>query len=168
LTVRDGAEVVRRIAEALAAWDVATSPYRVRVRLILASTAPPLAGQPAPQLSGFGSELTGMFRWGGFEEIDSLEVQAQEGTAVEIKASRGYTLRFALRAVPTDPQRVQLTPFEVTRLEGQEHGVGLRRRLLRSAVSLQLGQTGFLVTAQSEGARQALVVIVGASRETPR
>jgi hypothetical protein len=168
LTVRDRGDVVRRIAEALAAWDVVTSPYRVRVRLVLASTAPPPAGQPAPQLSGFGSELTGLFRWGGFEEIDTIEVEAQEGTTLEIKASRGYTLRFALRAVPADPQRVQLTPFEVIRVEGEEHGVGLKRRLLRSTVSLQLGQTGFLVTARSEAARQALVIIVGASREKAR
>lgn len=168
LTVRDRTEVVRRIAEALAAWDVSGAAYRVRVRLVLASTTPPPPGQPKPRLTGFGSELTGVFRWGGFEEIDSLEVQAQEGTAVDIKAAQGYSVRFALRAVPSDLQRVQLVPLEVTRIEGQEHGVGLKHRMLHSTVSLQLGQTWFLVTARSEEAKRALVVIVGADRETTR
>lgn len=168
LTVQDTATVVRRIAEALASWDVAASPYRVRVRLVLASTAPVPTGQPAPRLVGFGSELVRMFRWGGFEDIDSVEVEAREGTAVEVKAARGYGVRFSLRAVPADPQRVQLAPLEVTRLAGQEHGVGLKQRMLNLTVSLQLGQTWFGVTTKSEEAKRALVVIVAADRETPR
>ena len=70
--------------------------------------------------------------------------------------------------MPADPQRVQLAPLEVTRIEGQEHGVGLKHRMLNLTVSLQLGQTGFRVTAKSEEAKQALVVIVAADRETAR
>jgi hypothetical protein len=168
LTVRDTAAVVHRIAEALASWDVAARPYRVRVRLVLASTEAAPAGQPAPRLVGLGSELARMFRWGGFEDIDTVEVEAQEGTAVDIKAAQGYTVRFSLRAVPADPQRVQLAPLEVTRLAGQEHGVGLKQRMLNLTVSLQLGQTWFGVTAKSEEAKRALVVIVAADRESAR
>jgi len=168
IAVRDHPEVVQRIADALAAWDTFQQAYRVRVRLLMASTAPLQPGQRAARLEGFGAELTGLFRWSGFEEIDAFEVQAREGVSVESKAAQGYTLRFTLRTVLGEPQRVQLAPCEITRLEGQEHGIGVQRRLHRSNLNLQLGQMFILVTARSEEAKKALVVILGADRETAR
>ncbi|MGV8041144.1 MAG: secretin N-terminal domain-containing protein [Thermoanaerobaculaceae bacterium] len=168
VTVRDRPEIAQRIAEALTAWDIVRQDYRVRVRLLMASTAPLKPGQAAAKLDGFGAELTGLFRWSGFEEIDAFEIQAREGVSVESKAARGYTLRFELRTVLGEPQRVQLAPCEIARIEGQEQGIGLQRRLHRSNVSLQLGQTFILVTARSEEAKKALVVILGADRETAR
>ncbi len=168
LTVRDRPEIVRHIVEVVTAWDVAPRDYRLRVRLVLASTAAVRPGQAPARLEGFGSELTGLFRWSGFEEIDSFQVQAREGVSVETRAGRGYTVRFTLRASPGEPERVQLAPCEILRMEGQEHGIGVQRRLHRSNVSLQLGQTFILVTARSEEAKKALVVILGADRETAR
>ncbi|HPW54978.1 MAG: hypothetical protein KA072_08140 [Thermoanaerobaculaceae bacterium] len=169
LTVRDRPEVVRHVVEVLTAWDVVPRDYRLRVRLILASTAAAIRpGQQPAKLEGFGSELTGLFRWSGFEEIDSFEVQAREGASVETKLGQGYTVRFTLRASPSEPERVQLAPCEVLRLEGQEHGIGVQHRVHRSNVSLRLGQTFILVTARSEEAKKALVVVLGADRETAK
>lgn len=168
LTVRDLPEIARHVVEVLKAWDVVPREYRLRVRLVMASTASLRPGQQPAKLEGFGSELTGLFRWGGFEEIDSFQIQAREGVSVETKAGQGYTVRFTLRASPSEPQRVQLVPCEVLRMEGQEHGIGVQRRLHRSNVSLQLGQTFILVTARSEEAKKALIVILGADPETAR
>jgi hypothetical protein len=165
ITVRDRPAITRQIAENLAVWDVEPHPFRVRVRLIMASSAPPDEGQPTPRLEGFGAELAGLFRWGGFEDIDSYHVRVREGVEVETKAGRNYTVRFTLRTVPGEPERVQLVPCEISRTEGHEHGIGLRRRLLRSVVNLQLGQTGILIASRSEEARQALVVIIAVDRE---
>lgn len=168
VTVRDHPEIVQRIVEALSAWDGEQQSYRVRVRLLVASTAPLRPGQPTARLEGFGADLTGLFRWSGFEEIDAFEIQAREGISVESKAAQGYVVRFALRTLPGEPQRIQLAPCEIMRLEGQAHGIGVQRRIHRSNVSLQLGQTFILVTARSEEAKKALVVILGADRESAR
>lgn len=168
ITVRDHPEIARRIAAALEAWDVVPQSFRVRVRLLMASTAPLGPGRPAARLEGFGAELTGLFRWSGFEEIDAFEIQARDGVSIESRAAQGYALRFTLRTLVGEPLRVQLAPCEIARVEGAEHGIGVQRRLHRSNVSLQLGQTLILVTARSEEAKKALVVILAADRETAR
>lgn len=166
ITVRDRPAITRQIAERLAAWDVEPHPFRVRVRLIMASSAPAGDDQPKARLEGFGAELTGLFRWGGFEDIDSYHVRVREGVEVETRAGGNFTVRFTLRTVPGEPERVQLAPCEVSRTVGHEHGVGLRRTLLRSAVNLQLGQTGILIASRSEEAQKALIVILAVDRES--
>ena len=57
ITVRDTPEALKRIADALASWDVAPPSYKVRVRVLLASTDVPPPGRAAPLISGIGAEL---------------------------------------------------------------------------------------------------------------
>jgi type II secretory pathway component GspD/PulD (secretin) len=55
ITVRDTPEVLRRVSEALANWDVAPASYRIRVRVLLASTDPPPPGKAGPLIEGIGA-----------------------------------------------------------------------------------------------------------------
>ena len=82
ITVRDTPEVLRRVAEALASWDVAPISYKVRVRVLLASTDSPPPGKAAPLISGIGAELTKLFHFTDYQEVATLHVTASEGSAV--------------------------------------------------------------------------------------
>jgi hypothetical protein len=165
LTVRDRREVLARVAEALTSWDVAPLTYRLRVRLLLASTATPTPGPAAPLISGLGAELSQLFRYTSYQEVDTLAITAAEGSTVEAAIGERYHIRFTLRAGPLDPDRVQLAHMELARREMKLEQAEALRTLLRSTVSLKLGQTLVLGAARSENANQALVLVLWAERE---
>jgi hypothetical protein len=166
IVIHDRPEVLQRVAGALAAWDAAPGQYRVRLRLIMASTTPPQPGKPVPRLTGLGSELVGLFNFSSYDEIDSLEVTAGDGSTMETTIGKVYRVKMGLRAMPGNATRLRLAPFELTRREGLEKGLEVNRPVLKSTVSLKVGQTGILIAASSEGAKRALIVVLSAELET--
>ena len=165
IVVRDRSEILQRVAVALAGWDTIPGSYRVRLRLVMASTAAPKPGQPRALLTGFGAELTGLFSFASFQDVDNIEMVGSDGNVLEATAGGRYRVKVRLRVSAADPARLQLAPLEILHREGAEVGTDVVRSMLKSTVSLQTGQTGILVAAQSEQARQALVLIIMATRE---
>ncbi len=165
IVVHDNAEVLQKVAGALAAWDAAPSKYSVRVRLIMATTAPPREGKPGAKLEGLGSELVNMFNFSSFEELESLELVAADGSSMDVSVGKLYRVRMSLKSIPGEAGRLRLAPFELLRREGLDKGVDVTRSLLRSTVSLKAGQTGILIAANSEGAKKALIVVLAAEPE---
>lgn len=168
ITVRDSAAVLERVAAALAAWDVAPANYTIRLRVLLASTTPPAPGPAAPLISGVGSELQQLFRFTSYAELDTLVVTAADGSTVEAAVADRYHIRFAVRAVPQDAERLQLAQLEFTRRVAVDGGAERLQPLLRTTLSLRTGQTFVLGAARSEEANRALVLVVLAEREVPR
>ncbi len=168
ITVRDSAAVLERVAVALAAWDVAPANYTIRLRVLLASTTPPTPGPAAPLISGVGSELQQLFRFTSYSELDTLVVTAADGSTVEAAVADRYHIRFAVRAVPQDAERLQLAQLEFTRRVAVDGGAEKLQPLLRTTLSLRTGQTFVLGAARSEEANRALVLVVLAEREVPR
>ena len=168
VTVRDNVAVLERVAAALAAWDVALPNYTVRLRVLLASTSPPTPGPAAPLISGVGSELQQLFRFTSYSELDTLVVTAADGATVEAAVADRYHVRFTVRAVPQDAERLQLAQLEFTRRVAADGGAAKLQPLLRTTLSLRVGQTLVLGAARSEEANRALVLVLLAEREVPR
>lgn len=166
VTVRDQDEVIDRIGRALAAWDQAPGSYRLRLLVLLASTAP-AAGAPPQAIEKLGVDLEELFHFTSFEEIDSLSLVAKDGSFVETPAGGRYTVRFRLRSSAEAPDRVQLAPLELFRGDVRYAASSLDtlRPLLRSTVSLRIGQTSVLAAARSEKADRALLIVISAARE---
>lgn len=165
LTVRDERAVLDKVAKALDAWDLPPAAYRVRLRVLLASTASPTPGSPAPVVPGLGVDLARLFRYSSFEEVDSLVVTAAEGSPVEAAVGDRYNVRFTLRAGRLDPERLVLSQLEFSRRQKGETGAEVLEPLLRSTVSLKLGQTAVVGAARSESATRALLLVLWAQRE---
>jgi len=168
ITVRDSAAVLERVAAAVAAWDVAPTNYTIRLRVLLASTTPPTPGPAAPLISGVGSELQQLFRFTSYSELDTLLVTAADGATVEAGVADRYHIRFAVRAVPQDAERLQLAQLEFTRRVAAEGGAEKLQPLLRTTLTVRTGQPFVLGAAGSEEANRALVLVVLAEREVPR
>lgn len=166
LTVQDSPEAIERVAKLVQEWDVKPPSYRVRVRVLLGTTAPATPGPAGPLIDGFGAELTKVFHFTSYQEVETVQVTAVEGTTVEAEAGGRYHLKFLLRAVASDPERVQLAQFEVARREAGPGGVDSFRSVLRTTVSLEVGQTAIIAAARSEGASQGLVLVLWAARES--
>ncbi len=168
LTVQDEPEVIEKVAKLLAEWDVPPLSYRVRIRVLLGMTVPPTPGPPGPLISGIGADLAKVFHYTSYQEVETIQITTTDGTAVEALAGGRYHLHFVLRALPGDPDRVQLTQFEVSRREQGTAEAEVLRSLLRATVSLQIGQTAIVASARSEAASQGLILVLWAARETPQ
>lgn len=165
LTVRDTAAVQKRVAEALASFDVPPEAFRIRLRFILASTVPPTPGAAAPLIEGVGKELAEVFRFTSYQELDTLVLTAADGATVEAEAAGKYYLKFVVRGGSRERDRLQLQGFELYRKSRNPDGSEGLRLLLRTTLSLRLQQTGILGAARSEAANQALVLVFWAERE---
>jgi hypothetical protein len=165
VTVRDNPEVLKRVAEALTSWDVAPASYRVRVRVLLASTDPPPPGRAAPLISGISAELSKLFRFTDYQEVATLQVTAADGSLVEMAAGERYHLRFTVRGVAQDPERVQLAQLQLARRDRGGDNVEVLRPLVRATVTLLLKQPSVLGGARAENANQALFLVLWAERE---
>ena len=165
ITVRDTPEVLKRVAEALASWDVAPLSYRVRVRLLLASMDPPQPGKASPLISGIGAELSKLFHFTDYQEVATLQVTAAEGSAVEVAAGERYHLTFTVRGVAQDPERVQLAQLQLARRDQGADDAEALHPLLRATVTLLLKQPSVVGGARAENANQALFLVLWAERE---
>ena len=165
LTVRDEAVVLRRVADVLTAWDVAPPSYRIRVRLLLASTAVPTPGPPSPLVEGLGAEMSKLFRFTSYQEVDTLHVTAADGSMVEAMAGQRYYLRFMIRGLPHDSERIHLSQLELTRRDRTPQGQDRSQVLLRTAVNLRENKETVVGLARSESANQALILVLWAQRE---
>jgi len=163
LTVLDDAATMARVAEALGRYDVAPTSYRIRVRLLRASTRPSSADAVKVDLPGLPS---GLLPYTSYHEVGSFETVTTEGGFVSASAGEPYVVSFGVRKAPGDAERVQLSRFELGRREGQSTlpGVENVRPLLRSSISLLVGQTFVMVATQSEASGEALLLVVVAER----
>jgi hypothetical protein len=144
---------------------VPPSTYKVRISVLLGTALPP--GQTADRNdSAVGGELLKVFHFSSYREIETVQVTATDGAAVEANVGEPYHLRFTLRTVPGDPTRVQLSQLEISRRQQVVSGGGMALRpVLRTTVSLELGQTAVVGAARSEGASEGLVLVMGATQE---
>jgi hypothetical protein len=163
LTVVDDAATLARVAAAIARFDAAPASFKVRVRLVRASTQPPGPGSVTVDLSGLPS---GLLPYTSFREVGGFEAVTMDGGYVSASAGATYAVNFGVHVTPGDDERVQLVRFELGRREGQSPlpGVENVRPLLRSTVSLLIGQTFVMVATPSEGAGEALLLVVVAER----
>jgi len=168
ITVRDTPEVVKRVSEALASWDVAPQSYRVKVRLFLASReAQPPKTPPAP-IPELGEKLYMLFPFTKYEEVAAVQVTAADGSAVETSAGDRYHLRFAVRSVPGEPDRVQLAQLQLARRSRTADNADVLSPLLRATVSLIMKEPSVIGGARSESANQAIFLVLLAEREGAR
>lgn len=169
LTVRDEPAVLRRVAEALEGWDVAPQAYRIRIRLLMASSPTPAPGRASPLIEGMGAEISQLFSFTSYQEIDTLQVTASDGAVVEAVAGERYHLRFMVRGAAHDTERIHLNQFELARRERSVEGQDRLHVLLRSSVmSLKEEQELVVALARSEAPNRGLFLVVWAQREGVR
>lgn len=164
ITVRDTPEVLKQVTDVLARWDVTPPVYKVRVRMFLASRESGPPEQPAPAIPELGERLHQLFPFTNYQEVASVQVTAADGSTVETAAGEHYQLRFVVRSVPQDPERVQLAQLELTRRDRGKGNAEVLRPLMRSTVTLRMRQHSVLGSARSEDASKALFLILLAER----
>ena len=165
ITVRDTPEALKTVAEALATWDVPPPSYKVRVRVLLATTDSPPPGKAAPLISGIGAQLYKLFHFTDYKEIGTIQATAADGSVVEMAVGERYHLRFTVRGVAQDPNRVQLAQLQLARRDRGPDNVEILHPLMRATVTLLMDQPSVLGGARAEDANEALFLVLWAERE---
>ena len=163
LTVVDDADSIARVAQALARFDSAPAKYKVTVRLVRASTRPD--GRSAAEL-GLTGLPSGLLPYTSYREVGAFQTVTAEGGFVSASVGDPYVVSFGVRAAAGDSERVQLVRFELGRREGPSvlPGVENVRPMVRSTVSLLVGQKFVMVATPSEASGEALLLLVVAER----
>jgi hypothetical protein len=164
ITVRDDPAVIGRVSAALRAWDAPPLSYNVRVQIFLAHVGEIAKGREPARLPGLDLDLFKLFRFSSYEPLDDVRLVAADGSSVETNISNSYTLRFAVSAPSQAPDRLQLKPLELFRRAQTPSGLQEPTLVLRTVVSLAVGQVGIVAAAQSEQAGRVLLLVMTATR----
>jgi len=164
VVIRDVGSVIDKVAVTLRVWDHVPFNFRVRVKFFLASTSMPTGTASTAAPVELGPNFGQLFHFRSYTPLDDLQFVSPDGSSVEANVGERYVLRFTLRTQPSDQERLILSPLELLSRAGAATPPP-SRPLLRSTVSLRVGQTAVLAAAHSERAKEVLLVVVTAARE---
>lgn len=108
LSVQDRPEVVERIAEFLAGYDVPPPAFHLRLLLLRASAAPAPKDAEGKLDLDLLRRLRRMFRYASYVPLGSAEVHGSAGDEVSVALDGGYRVAFrsgAFQRVPVPLQR---------------------------------------------------------------
>ena len=172
LTVRDSAAAVERAAHSIAAWDRPPRPIDLRVTLLRASTsgrAPPSSAlETSAELRSVAERLKRLFRFTDLARLDAAVVQGVEGQTVAYVLGGEYRLEFRIEPAD-DARQVRLKGllFEHLRRGPGPGVVEVRNDILRTTISVTIGQPYILAVGRDESAAGALVLVFNGTWRTP-
>lgn len=158
LVVSDTPENLKKIAAALAAFDVPAQPFRLTIRLVSAGRV--RAGEEpkiAEEIKDIAPNLA-VLRYNSLENIGAAEVTGREGEPGIISLDN-YRADFKFGAYDAASDSIQLSDLKVSRLEGDQLA-----QLLKTTLNLKLGRTVILSATRQPNAGRALMIVVSAKR----
>ncbi len=159
LTVKDKADVVERVAKALAAADLPPRGLTLAVTLLRASPgkAPEAVERDAARIVAVG-ELKKLFSFKGYTILDSVSVQAIEGNAVGFSIGNDFRIDFRLeRSLDDSVASLKDLVLARSRTRG---GQTAWRDVLRASINVPVGPPYVLGIAKNETASEALFMII--------
>ena len=157
LVVTDAPENLKRIAAALADFDVEAQPFRLTMRLVSATRAKANEGRVPPELKDVASKLA-LLRYNALDNIGNAEVLGKEGELGQVDLT-GYRADFKFGEYDPASDSINLVDFKLSRLEGDQLSP-----MMKTTLNLKLGQT-VIISAQKQAASQrALMIVFSAKR----
>lgn len=156
LVVTDDPENLKKIAQALAEYDVAPQPFHLSVRLVSAARGG--RGQRVPEeLRDVESKLA-LLRYDVLESIGAAEVAGKEGGAglVELAA---YRADFQFGEYDPASDSIRISDFRLSRLDGDQLAP-----MMKTTLNLKLGQTVIMAVTRDAQSQRALMMVLSARR----
>lgn len=158
LVVSDTPENLKKIAAALAAFDVPPQPFRLAIRLVSAGRV--RAGEEpriADEVRDIAPKLA-LLRYNELENIGAADVTGSEGQAGLLELDN-YRADFKFGAYDAASDSIQLSDLKLSRREGDQ-----LTQVLKTTLNLKLGQTVILSATRQPNAGRALMIVVSAKR----
>jgi hypothetical protein len=157
LVVTDQPENLKKIAAALADFDVEAQAFRLSVRLVAATRAGANEGRIPAELKDVASKLA-LLRYNALDNIGSAEVLGKEGEPGEIDLT-GYRADFKFGEYDASSDSINLTDFKLSRLEGD-----VLSPMMKTTLNLKLGQTVIISAQKQAQSQRALMIVFTAKR----
>jgi hypothetical protein len=154
LVIRDRPEPLRRVAEALAAWDHPPLDVELGLRLVRAAVGGGASAAPRPLPEPLVSRLRQLLRFESFEVLGEAEFSVREREAVAYRLGDQYEVSFRLGTLYR--RSLKLHGFQVARGTPTE----APDRLIQTDLSVTDDRPMVLGLAASEASDRALMVIV--------
>ncbi len=151
-------ENLKKIAAALAAFDVPPQPFRLAIRLVSAGRV--RAGEEpriADEVRDIAPKLA-LLRYNELENIGAADVTGSEGQAGLLELDN-YRADFKFGAYDPASDSIQLSDLKLSRREGDQ-----LTQVLKTTLNLKLGQTVILSATRQPNAGRALMIVVSAKR----
>lgn len=165
LQVKDIPERQRLVEQMVASLDVPPSSYRIAVKFLEASQAPP-AGDVREEVTGIGAQLKGLMPYASYVILEQLVIEGTPGDQISYRLGKDYQVEFNLRRVLQHPQMIQLSGLRLFRV-AKALGGGEERLIpvLRTTLNLTVGQTHVLGASAMQGGAKALVMVFQAEKQ---
>lgn len=155
LVVTDTPENLKRIASALAEFDVAPQPFRLNIRLVSAARAS--EARVADAVRDLAPKLA-LLRFNVLDNIGAAEVVGREGESGLVDLSN-YRADFKIGEYDAASDSVKLADLKLSRVEGDQ-----LTQLFKTTLNLKLGQTVILSATRDANSGRALMIVVSAKR----
>ena len=159
LVVTDLPVNMKKIAAALAQFDVPAQPLHLSIRLVSASRAAAAdAGRIDPALNDVASKLA-LLRYNVLDVAGTADVTGREGDPGLVDLGAAYRADFHFGEYDPASDSVQLSDFKLSRLEGDQ-----LTPMLKTTLNLKLGQTVIIGATRQPQSQRALMIVVTAKR----
>ncbi len=165
MTITDREENLKTVSKVIADFDAPPRGFSFAVKLVRARTDAP-AGTISQEIGGLGAKLKSMFQFNDYALLDSAVIQGVEGRPLSYRLGDEYVLTFSIGAAGSG-EELLLSPFALSRVKKDEHGMPFTVPLYRAAITVTLNQTLVVGASKEEGSKNALILILLA-QETAR
>lgn len=164
LQVKDTPERQRLVEQLVASLDVAPSAYRIAIKFMEASSAPP-AGDVREEIAGIGAQLKGLMPYASYAILEQLVIEGTAGDQISYRLGKDYQIDFKLTRVLQHPHMIQLAGLRLYRVKALAGGQERLIPVLRTSINLSVGQTHVLGASSSQGGSKALVMVFQAEKQ---
>ena len=157
LVVTDDPESLKKISEALNAFDTAAQPFKLTIRLLSARRGPGDKVRAPAELKELESQLA-MFRYNEVDSVGSADVVSREGQPGTVDLA-SYRADFKFGEYDPASDTIQVADFKLSRLDGDTLA-----SLMKTTLNLKLGHTVIFAVARDAQSQKALMLVLTARR----
>jgi hypothetical protein len=158
LQVRDIPERQKLVEQMIASLDVAPAGYRIAIKFMEGSQAPP-AGGVREEVAGIGAQLKGLMPYASYAILEQLVIEGVPGDQISYRLGKDYHVEFKLTRVLQHPQMIQLAGLRLFRVKGAGEGKERLIPVLRTTINLTVGRTHVLGASAMQEGSKALVMV---------
>lgn len=158
LVVTDEPENLKKIAAALAEFDLAPQPFHLTVRLVSAGrVAGDRATRVPENLRDVESKLA-LLRYNSIESLGAAEVSGKEGGPGLVDLA-SYRADFQFGEYDPASDSIQISDFKLSRRDGDQLAP-----MMKTTLNLKLGQTVIMAVTRDAQSQRALMMVLSAKR----
>jgi len=167
VTVKDHTEILDRLQELIASYDVPPRNVTFTVTLIMASRAEEAGQSISREVRGITEALPDITRWTNYKTLDSATIAGSEGAKTARDLASEYRIDFTLESVSDGRGIIRLNPFSLMKAEKQVSGETSYRPVYTTTVNLKNDKVLTIGATKTETSPKALFLAIRAHIEGP-